>query len=217
MPARDGGRCRLVVLVSGSGSNLQAFIDACRDPGYPCEIAGVISNRPGVRGLDRAAAAGIPAVSVDHKAYPDRETFDAALAAAIDAFEPDLVILAGFMRILTGAFVRRYLGRMLNIHPSLLPRYPGLHTHQRALEAGDTEAGASVHFVTEELDGGPIVLQARVPIHADDTPESLAARVLIEEHRIYPQAAGWFAEGRLRLTAGKACLDNHEIPASGMA
>jgi phosphoribosylglycinamide formyltransferase-1 len=205
---RGGARCRLVVLISGSGSNLQAFIDACRDPDYPCTVAGVISNRPGVRGLERAAQAGIPTRVLDHRQYPDRAVFDAALAEAVAAFEPDLVILAGFMRILGGGFVGRFAGRLLNIHPSLLPKYPGLHTHQRAIEAGDAEAGASVHFVTEELDGGPVVLQARVPVRPDDTPETLAARVLVEEHRIYPLAARLFAEGRLRLGNGRALLDD---------
>lgn len=208
MGVREAARCRLVVLISGSGSNLQAFIDAARDPGYPCAVVGVVSNRPGVRGLERAAGAGIATRVVDHTQFPDRERFDAALAAAVDGFEPELVILAGFMRILTPGFVRRYTGRLLNIHPSLLPRYPGLHTHRRAIEAGDREAGASVHFVTEELDGGPVVLQARVAVHPDDTPETLAARVLVEEHRIYPLAARLFAEGRLRLVDGKALLDD---------
>jgi phosphoribosylglycinamide formyltransferase-1 len=203
-----GPRCRLVVLISGSGSNLQAFIDACRDPGYPCTVAGVISNRPGVRGLERAAQAGIPTRVLDHREYPDRAAFDAALADAVAGFEPDLVILAGFMRILGGGFVGRFAGRLLNIHPSLLPKYPGLHTHQRAIEAGDAEAGASVHFVTEELDGGPVILQARVPILPGDTPETLAARVLVEEHRVYPLAARLFAQGRLRLDDGRALLDD---------
>jgi phosphoribosylglycinamide formyltransferase-1 len=209
--APTAARCRLAVLISGSGSNLQAFIDTCRDPSFPCEIAGVISNRPGVRGLDRAAAAGIPTRVIDHTAYADRERFDGALADAIDTLRPDLVILAGFMRILTPGFVRRYTGRLLNIHPSLLPKYPGLHTHQRALEAGDAEAGATVHFVTEELDGGPPVLQARVPVLPGDTPETLAVRVLAEEHRIYPLAARLCAEGRLRLVDGQALLDGAPI------
>jgi phosphoribosylglycinamide formyltransferase-1 len=196
-------RCRLVVLVSGSGSNLQAFIDACHDPAYPCELVAVISNRPGVRALERAAAAGIPARVIDHTGYADREHFDAALSAAIDALAPDLVILAGFMRILTAGFVRHYRGRLLNIHPSLLPKYPGLHTHERALAAGEREAGATVHFVTEELDGGPVIVQARVPVMPGDTAQTLAARVLAEEHRIYPEAVRLVAEGRLRLVDGR--------------
>jgi phosphoribosylglycinamide formyltransferase-1 len=203
----SGTRCRLVVLISGSGSNLQAFIDACRDPAYPCELVAVISNRPAVRGLERAQQANIPTRVLDHGSFASRETFDAALRETIDAFAPDLLILAGFMRILSGGFVRHYRGRLLNIHPSLLPKYPGLHTHQRALEAGDAEAGASVHFVTEQLDGGPVIVQARVPVLRDDTTETLAARVLVEEHRIYPQAARLFAEGRLRLIEDCVQLD----------
>ncbi len=189
-------RSRLVVLISGGGSNLQAFIDAAADPAYPCEVVAVISNRAGVFGLERAARAGIPAEVLDHTAFASRDAFDAALADRIDAYAPDLVILAGFMRILTPGFVTRYAGRLLNIHPSLLPKYPGLHTHQRAIDAGDAEAGATVHLVTEELDGGPVILQARVPVLPDDTADTLAARVLVEEHRIYPEAArlvslGW--------------------------
>jgi phosphoribosylglycinamide formyltransferase-1 len=189
-------RSRLVVLISGGGSNLQAFIDAAADPAYPCEVVAVISNRAGVFGLERAARAGIPAEVLDHTAFASRDAFDAALADRIDAYAPDLVILAGFMRILTPGFVRRYAGRLLNIHPSLLPKYPGLHTHQRAIDAGDAEAGATVHLVTEELDGGPVILQARVPVLPGDTADTLAARVLVEEHRIYPEAArlvslGW--------------------------
>ena len=189
-------RSRLVVLISGGGSNLQAFIDASADPAYPCEVVAVISNRAGVFGLERAARAGIPAEVLDHTAFASRDAFDAALADRIDAYAPDLVILAGFMRILTPGFVTRYAGRLLNIHPSLLPKYPGLHTHQRAIDAGDAEAGATVHLVTEELDGGPVILQARVPVLPGDTADTLAARVLVEEHRIYPEAArlvslGW--------------------------
>jgi phosphoribosylglycinamide formyltransferase-1 len=189
-------RSRLVVLISGGGSNLQAFIDAAADPAYPCEVVAVISNRAGVFGLERAARAGIPAEVLDHTAFASRDAFDAALADRIDAYAPDLVILAGFMRILTPGFVTRYAGRLLNIHPSLLPKYPGLHTHQRAIDAGDAEAGATVHLVTEELDGGPVILQARVPVLPGDTADTLAARVLVEEHRIYPEAArlvslGW--------------------------
>ena len=188
-------RCRLVVLISGSGSNLQAFIDASTDPAYPCEVVAVISNREGVFGLERAARAGIPAEVLDHTGFPSRESFDAALADHIDVHRPDIVILAGFMRILTPGFVTRYAGRLLNIHPSLLPKYPGLHTHQRAIDAGDTEAGATVHLVTEELDGGPVILQARVPVLPGDTAETLAARVLVQEHRIYPEAARLLASG----------------------
>jgi len=208
--------CRLVVLISGSGSNLQAFIDACRDPAYPCTVAAVISNRAGVPGLERAREAGIPAEALDHKAFARREDFDAELARRIDAHAPDLVILAGFMRILTPGFVRHYAGRLLNIHPSLLPLYPGLHTHQRALEAGDAEHGATVHFVTEDLDGGPAIVQARVPVLPADTRETLAARVLECEHLIYPLAARLYAEGRLRLQGEQAELDGSPLPAHGM-
>ena len=194
MPAAP--RSRLVILISGGGSNLQAFIDAAADPAYPCEVVAVISNRAGVFGLERAARAGIPAEVLDHTAFASRDAFDTALADRIDAYAPDLVILAGFMRILTPGFVARYDGRLLNIHPSLLPKYPGLHTHQRAIDAGDAEAGATVHLVTEELDGGPVILQARVPVLPGDTADTLAARVLVEEHRIYPEAARLVTLGR---------------------
>jgi phosphoribosylglycinamide formyltransferase-1 len=194
MPAAP--RSRLVVLISGGGSNLQAFIDAAVDPAYPCEVVAVISNRAGVFGLERAARAGIPAEVLDHTAFASRDAFDTALAGRIDAHAPDIVILAGFMRILTPSFVARYDGRLLNIHPSLLPKYPGLHTHQRAIDAGDAEAGATVHLVTEELDGGPVILQARVPVLPGDTADTLAARVLVEEHRIYPEAARLVTLGR---------------------
>ncbi|MCG3168705.1 MAG: Phosphoribosylglycinamide formyltransferase [Pseudomonadales bacterium] len=205
------------MLISGSGSNLQAFIDACRDPAYPCTVAAVISNRPGVRGLERATAAGIASEVLDHTRFASREEFDAALLARVDAYRPDLVILAGFMRILTPGFVRHYAGRLLNIHPSLLPKYPGLHTHRRALEAGDAEHGATVHFVTADLDGGPPVVQARVAVLPGDDEATLAARVLEHEHLIYPLAARLFAEGRLRLREGRAELDGAALPAHGMA
>lgn len=181
-------RCRLVILVSGSGSNLQAFIDACRDPAYPCSVVAVISNRPGVRGLVRAEAAGIPAEVLDHTRFVSREEFDAALLARIDAHAPDLVILAGFMRILTPGFVAHYAGRLINIHPSLLPAFPGLHTHQRALDEGCKLAGATVHHVTAELDHGRILEQAAVPVLPGDSADTLAARVLTQEHLIYPRA-----------------------------
>lgn len=177
--------CNVVVLISGSGSNLQALIDSLRDGATPARIRAVISNRADAYGLERARQAGIQAEVLDHKAYADRESFDQALAQRIDAHEPHLVILAGFMRILSADFVRHYQGRLLNIHPSLLPRHKGLHTHQRALEAGDREHGCSVHFVTEELDGGPLVVQAVIPVESQDTPERLARRVHEEEHRIY--------------------------------
>ncbi len=201
----------IVVLISGSGSNLQAIIDHCENGNIPGSIVGVISNRPGVKGLERAKQHGIPTVTLDHKGFSDREAFDQALAKRIDTFKPDLVILAGFMRILTPQFVEHYLGKMLNIHPSLLPKYPGLNTHKRALEAGDKEHGVTVHFVTPELDGGPTVIQAKVAVIEGDTEESLAQKVLEQEHIIYPKAAAWFCEGRLQLTGGKAFLDQKEI------
>jgi phosphoribosylglycinamide formyltransferase-1 len=202
----------VVVLISGSGTNLQALIDAAA-AGQPFAIAGVVSNRPEAGGLARAERAGIPTATVDHTAFADREGFEGALAACVDRFTPGLVCLAGFMRILTPGFVARYRGRMLNIHPSLLPLYRGLHTHQRALDAGDTEHGATVHFVTEELDGGPRIIQARVPVHPDDTAERLAARVLAQEHRIYPLAVRWFAERRLRLGPAGVELDGRRLDA----
>lgn len=208
-------KARIVVLISGSGSNLQALIDGQASGDLPIEIVGVISNRPGAKGLERAARAGIAHFTLDHTAYPDRESFDAALARQIDALQPDLVVLAGFMRILTADFTRRYLGRMLNIHPSLLPKYQGLNTHQRALDAGDREHGVTVHFVTAELDGGPQVIQAVIPVRADDDATSLATRVQTQEHIIYPMAVRWFAEGRLEMRDNRALLDGELLPASG--
>ncbi|WP_412547904.1 phosphoribosylglycinamide formyltransferase [Pseudomonas sp. PDM16] len=207
--------CNVVVLISGSGSNLQALIDSIAKDGNPARIAAVISNRADAYGLERAKQAGIATLVLDHKQFDGREAFDAALVEAIDGFDPQLVVLAGFMRILTGGFVRHYEGRLLNIHPSLLPKYKGLHTHQRALEAGDSEHGCSVHFVTEELDGGPLVVQAVVPVESGDTPESLAQRVHFQEHHIYPLAMRWFAEGRLQLGASGAQLDGKDLPATG--
>lgn len=189
---------KVVILISGRGSNMEAIVRA-QIPG--AQIAAVISNRPDAAGLGFAAAHGIAAQIVDHKDYPSREAFDAALAATIDAHEPDLVVLAGFMRVLTDAFVTRYASRLFNIHPSLLPSFPGLHTHQRALEAGVRVHGTTVHFVTPTLDCGPIIIQAVVPVLLGDDEAALAARVLEQEHRIYPQAVRWFVEGRLSLGA----------------
>ena len=206
---------KLVVLISGSGSNLQAFIDSAADGSLGGDVAAVISNRPDVLGLQRAIDAGIPAQTVDHKAFDSRESFDSALADCIDQYHPDIVILAGFMRILTPAFIRRYQGKMLNIHPSLLPKYPGLNTHQRAIDAGDNEAGATVHFVTEELDGGPPVLQARVAIADGDNSDKLARRTLQYEHKIYPLAASWLCQGRLKIDGKHVMLDDQLLPASG--
>ncbi len=207
--------CNVVVLLSGSGSNLQALIDSSAIPDSAVRIGAVISNRADAYGLQRAAAAGIETAVLDHTEFEGREAFDAALVACIDGFAPDLVVLAGFMRILSGGFVRHYQGRLLNIHPSLLPRYKGLHTHRRALEAGDAEHGCSVHFVTEELDGGPLVVQAVVPVAPDDTVQSLAQRVHAQEHVIYPMAVHWFANGRLRLGEQGALLDGQPLSASG--
>ncbi|TXH59462.1 MAG: phosphoribosylglycinamide formyltransferase [Thiothrix sp.] len=202
---------RIVVLISGSGSNLQAIINACAANEIQGSIVAVISNRPEVYGLERARLAGIATQTLDHKNFADRESFDQALMELIDSYQPDLVVLAGFMRILTAAFVEHYLGRMLNIHPSLLPAYKGVHTHQRALEEGAQQHGASVHFVTAELDAGAVILQAAVPVFTDDTAETLAARVLVEEHKIYPQVVAWFCAGRLVYQDGAAYLDGQRL------
>ena len=193
---------KIVILISGRGSNMEAMLAAR----LPLQIAAVISNRPDAMGLDTARQAGIDARALDHKAFDSREAFDAALVELIDAYAPDLVVLAGFMRILTPVFVTHYEGRLLNIHPSLLPAYPGLHTHQRALDDGIRIHGCTVHYVTAALDHGPVVIQAAVPVLPDDTEATLSARVLKEEHQIYPQALRWFAEDRLRLEAGKVIV-----------
>lgn len=203
-------RVPAVVLVSGSGSNLQALLDAAADD-LPLEVRAVISNRPDAYGLERAARACIPTRVLDHTRFPDRASFEAALAELIDGFEPELVLLAGFMRILEPGFVARYSGRMVNIHPALLPAYPGLHTHRRCLEAGDAEHGASIHFVTAEVDGGPVFMQVRVPVAADDDPDTLAARVLAQEHRLYPTAVRLLCEGRVRLQEGQVQLDGRPL------
>jgi phosphoribosylglycinamide formyltransferase-1 len=193
----------LVILISGRGSNMQALVKA----NLPVNIAAIISNNPDAPGLAYAQLHGITTAVVNHRDYPDRATFDAALAGKIDSYAPDLVVLAGFMRILTDDFVNHYAGRMLNVHPSLLPAFTGLHTHRRALEEGVKIHGCTVHFVTPTLDHGPIVAQAAVPVLPDDSEQALAARVLKQEHRIYPQAIRWFAEGRLTLTQdGRADL-----------
>jgi len=207
--------CRVVVLISGGGTNLQALIDAQQAGELPIQLAAVISNRPGVKGLQRAADAGIPRDVLDHKAYESREHFDKALIQLIDSHKPDLIVLAGFMRILTPAFTGHYLGRMLNIHPSLLPKYQGLHTHQRAIEAGDSCHGVTVHFVTAELDGGPAVIQAKVNILAEDTADTLAQRVQAQEHIIYPLAVKWFASGDLSMKNGLSLLNGELLPHCG--
>ncbi len=192
----------IVVLISGRGSNMEAVVEACAREGWNARVSAVISNRADAAGLAFAAERGIATAVVDHRAYPSREAFDAALAQAVEAHAPDLLLLAGFMRILTPVFVSRFEGRMLNIHPSLLPLFPGLHTHRRAIAAGCKVAGATVHFVTADLDHGPIVAQAVVPVLCDDDEGTLAARVLEREHVLYPLAVRWFIEGALRVEHG---------------
>ena len=194
--------CRVVVLLSGRGSNFQAIAEA----GLPIDIVAVLSNRPEAAGLAYARARGLNAIALDHTRDADREVFDAKLAEEIEAYQPDLVVLAGYMRILSPAFIARFEGRLLNVHPSLLPAFPGLKTHERALEEGVKIHGCTVHFVTATLDHGPIVIQAAVPVRADDTPTTLAQRVLLQEHRIYPQAIHWFATGQLQKDAGRVNL-----------
>ena len=193
---------RIVILISGRGSNMEAIVRQCDAQRWPAGVVAVISNRPQAAGLRFAAEHGIATAVVDHRQFDTRESFDAALAEAVDPQRPDLVVLAGFMRILGAEFVRRYEGRLLNIHPSLLPAFPGLHTHRRALQAGCKVSGATVHFVTPDLDHGPIVVQSVVPVLPDDDEDRLAARVLATEHRIYPQAVQWFVQGQLRLADG---------------
>jgi phosphoribosylglycinamide formyltransferase-1 len=216
MTVGDQPLSKIVILISGSGSNLQSFIDACSTGIVDGKIMAVISNRPGVKGLDRASAADIPNIVIDHRAFQSREEFDQHLAEVITSFTPDLVVLAGFMRILTDGFVNQFIGKLINIHPSLLPSYPGLNTHQRAIEAGDSTAGATVHFVTSELDGGPAILQAAVPILPKDTAVDLAARVLIVEHEIYPVVAQWYCQGRVVMDQGKVFHDGIAVGESGL-
>jgi phosphoribosylglycinamide formyltransferase-1 len=206
-------RLPIVVLISGTGSNLRAIHDQARAGALPVEIRAVISDRADAPGLAWAAGAGLATRALRPGDFPDRAAFDRALAGEVDRFGPALVVLAGFMRILGADFVDRYAGRLLNIHPSLLPKHRGLHTHRRALEAGDRVHGASVHFVTRELDGGPVVLQAQVPVRDDDDEATLAARVLTEEHRIYPECIGWFATGRLQWQDGAVLLDGRPLGA----
>jgi phosphoribosylglycinamide formyltransferase-1 len=204
---KPAGNLPLVVLISGSGSNLQALIDAIAKRRLPAVIRAVISNRTDAFGLERARQAGIETRVLDHRGFPDREGYDHELTRLVDSFQPGLVVLAGFMRILTPRLVNHFHGRMLNIHPSLLPEYRGLHTHERVLEAGDNEHGATVHYVTEELDGGPMVMQARVPVESGDSVDTLAARVLTREHVIYPAAIRLIAEGRVRLEGNRVFMD----------
>jgi phosphoribosylglycinamide formyltransferase-1 len=191
---------RILILISGRGSNLRAIVQRCAAEAWPASVVAVVSNRPGAAGLAFAEQHGIASAVLDHRLFADRETFDVELARLIDGFAPDLVVLAGFMRILSDGFVAHYAGRLLNIHPSLLPAFAGLHTHRRAIQAGCKVAGATVHFVTPTLDHGPIVAQATVPVLAADTPETLSDRVLALEHQIYPVAVRWFVEGDLQLS-----------------
>ena len=215
-PASPAPLCRVVVLISGRGSNLQAIIDAQRARRLAIDLRAVVSNEPDAPGLGRARAAGIDAHVVDHRRYSTRVEFEQTLAACIDRYDPKLVVLAGFMRLLGPAFIDRYAGRMINIHPSLLPAFPGLRTHERALAAHAQRHGATVHFVTREADSGPIIAQAAVPVRPGDSPATLAERVLAEEHRIYPLAIGWFAQGRLTLHGTRVLLDGATLPEQGL-
>jgi len=208
---------KIVVLISGSGSNLQSIIEGCQSGTIKGHIVAVVSNQSTAYGLVRAQQAGIPAACLDAKTYTNRQAYDAALLALIEQYQPDLVVLAGFMRILSPEFVTHFTGKLLNIHPSLLPKYPGLHTHRKALENGDQEHGTSVHFVTEELDGGPVILQAKVPVFHEDTEEDLIERVKTQEHAIYPLVVQWFSDNRLTMVEGKAVLDGKTLPQQGYA
>ncbi len=218
-PSPDPTLLSLVVLVSGNGSNLQALIDACAEGRLPAQIRAVVSNDPAAYALHRARQALITTEVLCHRDFlGSREDYDAALANRVERYQPGLVLLAGFMRILTPVFVGRFRGRMLNIHPALLPAFRGLHTHTRALASGVKEHGASVHFVTEELDGGPVIAQTRVPVLPGDTEETLAARVLRQEHILYPRVVSWFAKGRLRLSEEhSAWFDDLPIPPQGVS
>lgn len=206
--------CTIAVLISGNGSNLQALIDASHTANY--KVGLVISNNPAAYGLQRAAQAGIPAQVINHRDFASREAFDLELISALAAFKPQLIVLAGFMRILSPQFVQHFNGRILNIHPSLLPKYPGTNTHQRVLDAGESEHGVSVHFVTEELDGGPVITQEKVAVLDTDTATVLAARVAQKEHLLYPRVVSWFASGRLRMQNNNAYMDATQLPACGL-
>ena len=208
---------RVVVLISGNGSNLQALIDTAQSKeGLGGDIVAVISDKADAFGLERARQVHIPALTLSAKDYPNREAYDLQLARLVEEQQPDLIVLAGFMRILSPAFVLKFHGKLLNIHPSLLPKYKGLHTHRRALEAGDEEHGLSIHFVTEELDGGPLVLQAKVPVTVDDDEASLAGKVQMQEHILYPIAVRWFLQGRLQLISNHPALDGKALPKQGL-
>ena len=208
---------RIVVLISGNGSNLQAIIDACKLKKINATVAAVFSNKTDAFGLERARAAEIPAHALTASQFADRAAFDRELMLEIDAYAPDLVVLAGYMRILSSEFVGHYAGRLINIHPSLLPKYPGLNTHSQVLENGDEVHGTSVHFVTEELDGGPVILQAKVPVFEGDDEEDITARVQNQEHAIYPLVVSWFVEGRLEMRENSAWLDGNKLPPQGHA
>jgi phosphoribosylglycinamide formyltransferase-1 len=199
--------CRTAILISGSGSNLQAFIDKAACGEIDLDLCVVFSNKSDAYGLTRAREAGIPVECLEHGDYPDRESFDRAVAGVLDRYSPDLIVLAGFMRILSPWFVQHYAGRILNIHPALLPAYPGLDTHQRVIDAGEKWHGSTVHFVTEELDGGPRILQGRLAVNPGESADELCHRVQAVEHRIYPEAAQWFGQGRLEFRDGAAWLD----------
>ena len=201
----------IVSLISGRGSNFEAIYNAAQAKSWDVRFTGLIANQPEAKGLEFAKSVGIPTAVIDHRAYPSREAFDRALMQQIDAFSADLVVLAGFMRILTPGFIKHYEGRMINIHPSLLPRFPGLHTHERALEAGDRVHGATVHFVSAGVDEGPIICQSEVPVLPTDTPSELAARVLKTEHQIYPLAVEWFIQGRLQITGNRVSVHPPEL------
>ncbi len=206
--------CPVAVLISGNGSNLQALIDASSNSNY--RIVGVISNKPDAFGLQRAQHADIATHVIDHRLYPDRISFDRDLINKLDELQPRLIVLAGFMRILSSEFVRHFKGHIINIHPSLLPKYPGTNTHQRVLEAGDKEHGVSIHFVTEHLDGGPVIAQSAITIEPDDSADTLQQRVHVEEHRIYPQVVSMFAAGRLEMGEQTALLDDQILPIGGI-
>ena len=207
----------IVVLISGNGSNLQAIIDACEQKKINGTLSAVFSNKADAFGLERARAAGVPAHALTASQFADRAAFDRELMQEIDAYAPDLVVLAGYMRILSPEFVAHYSGRLINIHPSLLPKYPGLHTHRQVLDNGDEEHGTSVHFVTDELDGGPVILQARIPVFEGDDEDDITARVQHQEHAIYPLVVSWFMEGRLEMRNNTAWLDGKELPPQGHA
>jgi len=208
---------RIVVLISGGGTNLQAIIDACKTEGYPGKVVGVISNIPTAYGLTRAKEANIETSILSHKDFDSREAYDLSLIKVVEQYNADVIVLAGFMRILTPPFVQIFQGKLLNIHPSLLPKYQGLNTHQRAIDAGDSEHGVSVHYVTEELDGGPVILQAKVPIFPEDNADDLASRIHEQEHRIYPLVVKWCCLQRVVMQGDNVLFDGELIPTSGYA